>query len=335
MVEKTTKIKIDKQYTIGFVGDGTNDLEAMREANFSLKLGHTQLSSSTSFVSDSEKLSVLIPLINEAKCSLQNGYHNMGIMIFFLFVEFFAFYVLILEDLLPNSKQAFFMDFALLNLFGLCIPQIKPLTRLVPQRPQNTLWYMELWVFIIPLVLCAYSLMLFGFELLKNSEFYVPIKKIVVMDDIVSGKFNPSRYKFFDNHHFFILASFFFLVFIAVHNRKDNFRKGFFDSRIRTGLLLSYVVFVILLQLLPIMKVRGNFVFSWLVYTFRIRLIYGDIDFWWNAFLLCSPFAVFYGVAVIFKVLSKSIRQRKDKIRFDFETLNRRILKKIDSRRKN
>ena len=252
-------------------------------------------------------------------------------MVFFILCEFFSLYILFLEDILPNSAQFLFMDFALMNLFGLCLPEIKPVNRISPQKPRTSLWHRELWLYVAGQTIFALLLMIFSNDIIKKADFYIPISKIVLEDDLKNGNIVVDNYKFFDNHFFFVVTCIFALIFLAVDNRADTFRKGFFHSRSRLILFICFFAFLSLLHLLPLLPVEENLLFSWLAYCFRIRVIYSDASILFNSAGLFSIFLIFLAGSVAIKWLSKTLAKRRRKKNAHFVRVNQRLLSKIDS----
>lgn len=289
--------RIDPKRTIAFVGDGTNDLQAIKSADVALKLGHSDMSGAISFVSENSQLGALIVLINESKCSLANGYHNFSFMIFFILMQFTGLINLYITGIFYNAVQLIFMDFALLNLFGFYLPAIRPKKSLGVHSPKHSLWHRELIVFLTGEVIAGVLLMTYGYLNLKKGDFYVRPEAIISDEDKHHGHVQIDIYKFFDNHFLFLMTSLFSLIYIAVDNRADKFRRGFFASGHRAFIFALIALLCSFILLIPILTVQGNPFYTALVYIFRVRLIFTK-----EHPLVC--FASLFGVVIAFAVFS-------------------------------
>ena len=88
-MQKKTIIQFIKKYKaeknlVGFVGDGTNDSEALVEADISLSLGDFTMSISAPFVSKVKNISQITTLISEGRGSLYSGLLNFRFLLFII-----------------------------------------------------------------------------------------------------------------------------------------------------------------------------------------------------------------------------------------------------------
>lgn len=264
-----------------------------------------------------------------------NGYHNMGMMMFFIVLQFVGLIILLWEDIQQNSVQFLFMDFALMNLFGLCLPEIAPHKKLRPQRPRTSLWHWELWFNVMANGLFATVLFLYCLNQLKSEDYYVPIKEIVLESDLTAGDFTSDNYKFFDNHIFFVMTCVFALIYVGIDNRRDHFRQGFFKTKTRTWLFVGFLVFCVFMQIMPLFDISKSLFCSWLAYTLRIRVVFTQQSIFANIVKLCTVFIVFFAGCLAIKKVSQMFSKQRDKLNLHYERVNQRLLKKIDSENQN
>ncbi len=62
-MKKLKKILKKDHYTVGFVGDGANDSQALHEANLGLSIGNNESSLASSFSTSINDISSIIPLL--------------------------------------------------------------------------------------------------------------------------------------------------------------------------------------------------------------------------------------------------------------------------------
>ena len=296
--------KVEKNRTLAFVGDGNNDLQAIKSADFAVKLGHSELSGATSFVSDDSDLSSLLVLINEAKCTLSNGYHNFSMVIFFVIIEFVCFYILIMMGLNNNLSQILFMDFGICNLFGFCLPAIGPRRRLNIHTPAKKLWHPELAIYLIGQLISAMVLMYYSYSFLQQCDFYIPYKEIISQEEYQSGAIDVEKTKFIESHFLFVITCIYSVIFCAVDNTMDSYRKGFFNTTNRTIAFVLFFGFTMLMTILPIMPVFGNNFFMLVAYQFRIPMLFSNFHVVVSLISLTWSIFAFTFFSIIIKFIS-------------------------------
>lgn len=296
--------KVNTDRTLAFVGDGNNDLQAIKSADFAVKLGHSELSTSTSFVSDDSDLSSLLILINEAKCMLSNGYHNFSMVIFFCILEFVCFYVLIMKGLNNNLAQIVFMDFGICNLFGFCLPAIGPRKRLKMHTPAKKLWHTELVVYLFGQLVSGLFFMFYGYEMLKRADYYIPYQDLVSDEEYSSGSIDVEEGKFLETHYLTVLTCLFSVIFCAVDNMKDSFRDGFFATRNRTIAFFVFFIFTAIMLWLPVLDLIWNSFFALVAYQFRIPIISSSNHLFVTLLSLTWSTIAFTLVSFIIKLIS-------------------------------
>ena len=321
--------KSDKERTLAFVGDGSNDLQAIKSADFSLKLGHSELSGSTPFVSDNSDLSSILVMINEAKCNLMNGYCNFSIIIFYIIMDFITYYTLIMNGLTITTSQSLSFDFGMLCLFAYTLPTTKPRNRLSIHSPSKTLFNRETNIFLIGQIISGTIFIFYGYKMLTYSDFYRKPIEIAGEDEYRSSGMSAGDHKFFDNHYFFLMTCFFSLTFLAVDNGKDNYREGFFATAFRSVTYVIYLTIFFILLTLPIVGVQGNIVLTWIVYAYRIPMIFSEAHPIVNFMILFSPVIGFAIVSIILKTISVFLGTSRQKRQTFFKNSRELLFKKI------
>jgi magnesium-transporting ATPase (P-type) len=306
--------KFDTKRTLAFVGDGSNDLQAIKNADTALKLGHSDMSGSTSFVSEDSDLRSLITLMNESKASLANGYHNFSFMIFFIIMQFTGLMNLYITGIFFNAIQLIVMDFALLNLFGFYLPAIEPKKKLSIHSPKHSIWHKELTIFLCGQIASGIVLMTYGYYIIRNSDFYIKPEDIISEEDKHHGHVHINAYKFFDNHYLFLMVSLFSLIYLAVDNREDHFRIGYFSSVSRTIVFLIMGLISFFLLVLPLFDVQNNPIFIVFTYIFRVRLIFSQQHLIVILVSLTGIVMAFFCISILMKFISYLVvfNQKKD-----------------------
>lgn len=306
--------KMDQKRTLGFVGDGTNDLQAIKNADTALKLGHSDMSGSTSFVSEDSDLRSLITLINESKASLANGYHNFSFMIFFIIMQFTGLMNLYITGIFFNAIQLIVMDFALLNLFGFYLPAIEPRQKLSIHSPKHSIWHKELTIFLSGQIASGIVLMTYGYYIIRNSDFYIRPEDIISEEDKHHGHVHINAYKFFDNHYLFLMVSLFSLIYLAVDNREDFFRSGYFSSLSRAFIFIFMGMISLFLLVLPLFDVQNNPILIVFTYVFRVRLIFSNQHLIVVLVSLTGIVLAFFCISILMKFLSYLVvyKQKKE-----------------------
>ena len=321
--------KIDKKTTLGFVGDGSNDLQAIKNADTALKLGHSDMSGSTSFVSENSDLKSLITLINESKSSLANGYHNFSFMIFFIIMQFTGLMNLYITGIFFNAIQLIVMDFCLLNLFGFYLPAIEPRRKLNAHSPKHSIWHKELSIFLVGQISAGIVLMTYGYFVIRNSDFYIRPEDIISEEDKHHGHVHINAYKFFDNHYLFIMISLFSLIYLAVDNQQDNFRSGYFNSVSRAMVFAFMGLISLFLLILPLFDVQNNPIFIVFTYIFRVRLIFSNQHFIVIFVTLIGVVLAFFFISIIVKFISYMVVYKQHKEGSKSKEFDNKFLKLI------
>ena len=321
--------KLNKDRTLSFVGDGSNDLQAIKSADFSIKLGHSELSGSTPFVSDNSDLASILIMINEAKCNLFNGYNNYAIIIFYISMNFTTYYTLIMNGLSIATAHSLSFDFGMLCLYAYTLPNTKPRNRLTIHCPPKTLYYREKVIFLIGQIISAQFFLFYGYRLLQHADFYRTPLDIVGEEEYRSSGMSMAAHKFFDNHYFFLMTVFFSLIFMAVDNQKDNFRESFFATPFRSITFSIYITLAFIILILPVTGVQGNIILTWIVYAYRIPMVFSEMHPIVSFMILFSPVLGFAIVSVILKFITVMIGTSRKKRSEFFKESKENLMKKI------
>ena len=321
--------KIDEKKTLGFVGDGSNDLQAIKNAETALKLGHSDMSGSTSFVSEDSDLRSLITLINESKTSLANGYHNFSFMIFFIIMQFTGLMNLYITGIFFNAIQLIVMDFCLLNLFGFYLPAIEPRRKLSVHSPKHSIWHKELSIFLVGQISAGIVLMTYGYYIIRTSDFYIRPEDIISEEDKHHGHVHINAYKFFDNHYLFLMISLFSLIYLAIDNREDHFRCGYFSSASRIIVFIIIGLLSLFLLVLPLFDVQNNPIFIVFTYIFRVRLIFSNQHPIVVFVTLIGVVLAFFFLSIVMKFISYMVVYNQKKKGSQSKKFDDKFLKRV------
>ena len=321
--------KINPKKTLGFVGDGSNDLQAIKNADTALKLGHSDISGSTSFVSEEGDLTALLILINESKTSLANGYHNFSFMIFFVIMQFTGLINLYITGIFFNAIQQIVLDFFLLNLFGFYLPAIEPRKKLSVMAPKHSIWHKELAIYMVGQLISGCLLMTYGYYLIRTSDFYVRPEEIISEEDIHHGHIHINNYKFYDNHYVFVVTSIFSLIYLAVDNKEDHYRRGFFNSYSRIIIFGMMTLLSVFLLILPIINVEENPLLIVFTYMFRVRMIYSNQHPIVTFVSMCGVVLAFFLLSFVIKFVSQMIVYSQNKKVSHVKKIEERLMSAI------
>lgn len=72
VVKKLKKMYWRDEYCVGFVGDGSNDSQALKEANFGLSIGNSDSQLTASFSTPIDNIEPCIKVIREGKLIIDN-----------------------------------------------------------------------------------------------------------------------------------------------------------------------------------------------------------------------------------------------------------------------
>jgi cation-transporting ATPase 13A3/4/5 len=286
--------KLYENTTLGFVGDGSNDLQAIKAADTSLKLGFSDLSKSTSFVSEDNDLSDVLLLIQEAKTALVNGFHNFSIIMVISFYQTLITFISFGVGAGMNEIELITTDFFISAFILANIPAMKPQPRISPLVPQNSIYTKEILINFIGNIILISFLVLYGYYLMGFTDYYISPDDIKGGNSSINLKFEGSE-KFFDSHYIFFLHLIVVLVYGAVDNIADHFRQNFFSSKSITIKYMLLLGFTMLIGILPFIDIRNNPFFYILVYIYRVRLIYSNENY-----ILVIMYTFGIGLAYIF-----------------------------------
>jgi magnesium-transporting ATPase (P-type) len=295
--------KLNPNRTIAFVGDGTNDLQAIKNADTAIKLGSGDLSGSTAFSSESGDLRSLLVLISESKASLINGYHNFKFMIFFISIQFVGLVHLYIANVVYNSTQLTIIDFGLLNLFGFLVPTIQSKKRLSLNIPNKSIWHLKLAISLFVQIGAGALLMTYFYQVFTDSDFYINPLNIMTEEEIHHGHVDFGNRKFLDNHYLMMMVWGYSMIFLAVDNMGDEYRTGFFDSKSRTMTFLFVALLGLLLLITPILNVKDSNFLIIICYIFRIRVMFSNQHHIVLLSILLGSLICFLVVSVLVKLL--------------------------------
>jgi magnesium-transporting ATPase (P-type) len=285
--------KLFPNTTVGFVGDGYNDIQAIKAADTSLKLGFADLSKSTSFVSQKSDIGDMLFLIQEAKAALKNGFHNFSIIMIISFFQLFIKFICFRGGRMMNEIQLITIDFIIVAFIATNIPAIKPATKISSANPKNSLYNKEIMINLFGNIFLIGFLSIFGYyNIMKASDYYQTPAEISNHTGHLNLNFDGGN-KFFDTHYIFFFHLVIVLIFGAVDNVNDKFRQSFFSSRIIKFKYAFLAIFTIIIGMLPYVDNRKNPLFYILVYIFRIRLVFSQYD-------SDSVFMHSFGIAIIY-----------------------------------
>jgi magnesium-transporting ATPase (P-type) len=237
---KFIKAYKNSKFLTCYVGDGTNDCEALREADISMALGEFDISIAAPFVSKTKNISSILTLIREGKASLTNGFHNFRFFIFFTTCQFCGLMLLFYFYISWNAAQLIWMDLSMLTVFGYLISSFKP-GKLTSDIPKSSLFNKRLMVSLTLQISASLIMLIISYYILRNNGYSFYELPITKFDDKEkqTGHIETER-SYCDNHFLFILVNNFFLIYFFIINFRSKFREKLYKK----PLTLFYLIFM-------------------------------------------------------------------------------------------
>lgn len=274
----------DPENPIGYVYEDMGNENTIREADVSINLRASSLSSYSTFASASADLAQVVDIIREGRATHSNLSQAIHFSVFFVVLQLFGYGLLRSRDTTFSRSQLFFLDFFVLAGFALFQANLKP-TELSAETPSKGILNrafalrVSLTVAVAGLLLAAIS------WLLVKTKFYITP---AVMAANTKDK-SPDSFFFYDPFTVFITLVFLNIFFVFQAHRNNRFVKNFFG---KVGLLVYwvllftfalYVLFVyhfstkwiVNQKLIKAFRIPGLFHFEVIIFIFLIFMYAG------------------------------------------------------------
>lgn len=303
------------KYLVGYVGDGTNDSEALQAADVSIALGEFDISIAAPFVSKVKNISCVVALMCEGRANLVNGFHNFRFFIFFTFCQFTGLLQLLFFYISWNAAQLIWMDLIMLTAFGYLISSFRP-SKLSPHIPKSSLFNKRFLISLSLQILASLVIMIIGYNYMrKNSSFYeYPVDKFSEHEK-QTGHIDMNR-DYSDNHLMFMMVNNLFLIYFFITSIRSRFR----ESLTRKPLTILYMIIMMGMNIFWLGLANSHseldmFINHW----FYIPAMPGAVHFVSILLVINSVLTIVIELAVEYvdrKNSKHKLQERQDKCRF-------------------
>ena len=192
LIVKTLKnINKNKNYHIGFVGDGANDADALYEADIGLSIGNQFSSLVAGYFTDSDKIEYIKKLGIEGKFALQNLIDLMHMIIFFNIMKNLVIVLVSYYDYNLNSYE-YILGFICTNFFFMVPFYLKSSKKKSFSMPEIELFSKPIFVTVILGLFSSFFLIIVLMIFLNYDDRYKKTDSI----------FNAFEKIIYDHHHF-------------------------------------------------------------------------------------------------------------------------------------
>ncbi len=173
-VQKALIVKIfkeyykDKNYAVGFCGDGANDCIALKHADIGVSLSKNEASLSAPFVSAIEDISCIEIISIQGKAALTTNYDCFRYFCLYSIIQTIGLVMLFSQKTEYSVPMFLTMDIPIALNVANCIGLLKPKTTLTKKLPKHTLIYAKFLVSIVLNVVYTFSCMIFGIWMMRK-----------------------------------------------------------------------------------------------------------------------------------------------------------------------
>lgn len=224
----------DPEQPIGYVYEDMGNENTIKEAQVSINLRASSLSTYSTFASASGDLSQVIDIIREGRATHSNLSQAIHFSVFFVALQLIGYGILVSRGTTFSRSQLFFLDFFILAGFALFQANLKP-TELSSERPNRGVLNQQ-FVLRVTLTVTVAGLFLGAISwLLLKTKFYIAP---AVMAANTKDK-SPESFFYYDPFTVFISLVFLNIFFVFHAHRHNRFVKSFFG---KVGLLVYWTL---------------------------------------------------------------------------------------------
>lgn len=164
-----------KEWYVGYCGDGANDCVALKEADIGCSLSKTEASISAPFVSMVEDISCMETISIMGKAALTTNFDNYRFFCLYSIIQTIGLIMLFGNQTEYSIAIYFTMDFFIALNLSNCIGCIKDIGRLTKQLPKISLMNLEFMLSLVVNIIIYLAFMLGGIYWVKrDSNFLTP-----------------------------------------------------------------------------------------------------------------------------------------------------------------
>lgn len=179
-----------KEFNVGFIGDGSNDFKAFREADVSLCIGEKEGSLAAHFSSPSESMATIKDFLIEGRLSLQMNLDNILMNIFKGFSELFLILIVHFSGL-NLCKVDFILNTLLIYPLFFSKDSRAPPKKLTSFLPRNSIMHKEVILLLIISIFLGFVNLMAGFFFISSWDLFKSVDEIHPQDDplLINSRF--------------------------------------------------------------------------------------------------------------------------------------------------
>jgi magnesium-transporting ATPase (P-type) len=193
-----------KDFNVGFIGDGSNDFKAFREADVSLCIGEKEGSLAAHFSSPSESMMTIKDFLIEGRLSLQMNLDNILMNIFKGFSELFLILIVHFAGL-NLCKIDFILNTLLIYPLFFSKDTRAPPKVLTSFLPRNSILHKEVILLLLSSILLGFINLISGYYFISSWDLFKQVDEIY-----------PTEDPLFINSRFFVLNKYLVYIYFIV-----------------------------------------------------------------------------------------------------------------------
>jgi cation-transporting ATPase 13A2 len=159
-------------HSVGFCGDGVNDMKALYEADISISLRKTESSLASSFIASNVHLASVPGIIIASKAFLSTNIDLYRFFALYSFIQAFGLIMLFSQKTEYSVPSYLTMDLFIAINLAMCISSLSPVSKLLKECPEPTILVKPVFFTLIWNALLYGGFMLGTLFFVRNEEYY-------------------------------------------------------------------------------------------------------------------------------------------------------------------